>query len=191
MAKGSSFERKMSKRLSLWWTEGERSDVFWRTSQSGGRATQRAKKGQRTYGSYGDITAVDPVGEPLLKLFTIELKRGRSHGSPDDLIDAKKTRKVRPFEKAINQAVLGAVQAQSRYWMLICRRDRKIEMLYTDADVLKEDELLHVFQRPPVVRFDLCINQPRGGPVRVRFVGIPLDSFLSRCSPNQIKSIKI
>ena len=41
--KGGAWEREFSKYLSLWITEGERDDVFWRSSQSGGRATQRAK----------------------------------------------------------------------------------------------------------------------------------------------------
>ena len=68
-SKGSAFEREISKSLSLWYTEGERDDIFWRSSQSGGRATTRAKKGKKTAASYGDITALDNRGEPFTDLF--------------------------------------------------------------------------------------------------------------------------
>lgn len=74
--KGSAFEREISKKLSLWWTEGERDDVFWRTSQSGGRATTRFKSGKSTAGSGGDLTFIDEIGKPLIDYFLIELKRG-------------------------------------------------------------------------------------------------------------------
>lgn len=185
--KGSNFERQICRQLSLWWSGGIRDDVFWRTSQSGGRATQRAKFGKDTYGSYGDVAAVDPVGTPLLKVFTIELKRGRSHGSPWELLDAKPTSKERPFERAINQAVLSAIRAGSKYWMLICRRDHKVAMVYTDADVLKEEGISDAFRRTGVLRFDVEVNQPRGGPVRVRFVGTTLESFLNRVQPLQVQ----
>lgn len=76
--KGAAFERKICRTLSLWWTGGDRDDVFWRTSQSGGRATERAKKGQTTSGQYGDIAATDPIGKPLIDCFMWELKHGYS-----------------------------------------------------------------------------------------------------------------
>lgn len=186
MGKGSNFEREICRMLSLWWSGGKSDAIFWRTSQSGGRATQRAKSGKETFGSYGDIAAVDPIGQPLLEVFTIELKRGRSHGSPIDLFDAKRTKRVRPFEAAINQAMSSVMQAHSKFWMLICRRDRKETMVYMDADVLKQDCLKHPFWRPPAIRFDLQINQPRGLPVRIRFVGMPLQEYLKRINPGQI-----
>src|SRR3954464_11883516 len=89
--KGASFERDLCKRLSLWWTDGERDDVFWRTSQSGGRATSRTKKGKKTKNSYGDICAVDPIGQPLLDLITFEVKRGYNKDSFTDLLDKPKS----------------------------------------------------------------------------------------------------
>lgn len=74
--KGSAFERKFCKRLSLWWTGGKLDDVFWRTSQSGGRATQRMKSGKRTADAYGDIGAERECGKALTKNTFWELKRG-------------------------------------------------------------------------------------------------------------------
>jgi hypothetical protein len=128
--KGSKFERDICKRLSEWWsddTENQmRDDIFWRASQSGGRATQRAKSGKRTAGSYGDIAAVDPVGAPLLQVFTLELKRGRSHGDMGDMIDIPVSGyKPRPFEKTLEQAVGSHLLAKSLSWLLISQRDRR------------------------------------------------------------------
>jgi len=78
MAKGSAGERETSTELSRWWSNGSRSDIFWRTSGSGGRATQRSKVGLKTKYQYGDITFTDPIGKPLCDLMVIENKRGYS-----------------------------------------------------------------------------------------------------------------
>lgn len=134
--KGGQFERQLCRQLSLWWTSGKRDDVFWRSSQSGGRATQRAKSGKSTFGAYGDIAAVDPVGLPFLRVFTLELKRGRSHGFLGDLIDLPKKAKQRPFESAMEQAMRSAQQAKSLSWLLICQRDRRKAMVYGDHSFL-------------------------------------------------------
>ena len=76
MAKGSQFERDICRELSIWWTQGERDDIFWRTSGSGARATTRAKKGDATANSAGDIGYLDEIGKPFLDYFMVELKRG-------------------------------------------------------------------------------------------------------------------
>lgn len=177
--KGSDFEREICKKLSVWWTGGGRDDVFWRSSQSGGRATQRSKKGLRTHGSYGDISAVDPVGEPLLKLFTIELKRGSSHGSPGDLLDFKKDNEAHPWVKCLLQTIRSAEQAGSVSWMMICRRDHRLPVCFMPASIYRE---LHKGGLYPMVRFRLTIALYDYHD----FVGIPLDQFLSRTSPGQI-----
>src|SRR5262245_49693460 len=74
--KGGNYEREFAKRLSRWWSGGRRSDIFWRTAGSGNRATIGHKRGRSTYGSYGDICAIDPIGSPLLDVVTISLKNG-------------------------------------------------------------------------------------------------------------------
>ncbi|MCL2347114.1 MAG: hypothetical protein FWC50_02515, partial [Planctomycetaceae bacterium] len=56
-----------------------RDDLFWRSSSSGGRATQRTKQGKRTANSAGDIAAMDADAQELLKIFTFELKVGYSN----------------------------------------------------------------------------------------------------------------
>ncbi len=186
--KGSNFERLICKKLSLWWTGGERDDVFWRSSQSGGRATQRAKFGKKTYGSYGDIAAVDPMGEPLLKFFTIELKRGRAHGHPEDLVDCLKSPTVRPFEQAIHQAIQAHKHSGSQAWLLLCQRDRKIPFVYMENKTAQLIQGGSFTGRPTTVRYDLRINVENDFPMRLRFIGMSLDSFLSRVSPLDIYS---
>jgi hypothetical protein len=76
MAKGGNFEREVSKDLSLWWSNGERDDIFWHTGGSGSRFTSRRKQNKDTAYQGGDITFTDPIGEPLIKMFSIELKTG-------------------------------------------------------------------------------------------------------------------
>ena len=88
MGKGAKFEREISKALSRWWTEGERDDIFWRTSQSGGRATTRKKQGKSTKNQDGDICATDPIGQPLLDITTIELKVGYKSWNIKELNDS-------------------------------------------------------------------------------------------------------
>src|SRR4051812_44502266 len=89
MPKGQEFERTICKQLSSWWVPN-REDIFWRTSNSGGRATVRGKTGKTTKGQYGDICATDPVGQPLIDTIMFELKRGYSQFSIMDVIDKPK-----------------------------------------------------------------------------------------------------
>jgi len=138
VAKGAPFERELSKQLSLWWTadEDEPSDaVFWRTSQSGGRATTREKSGKKTTGQYGDITATDPIGQPLIELVSIEAKNGYNNRDIMQFLDAKKIPKASLLE-FINQASRDALRAEVPYWWMIHKRDRKQPMLYTTPGFL-------------------------------------------------------
>lgn len=128
--KGSIFERAVAKKLSLWWTQDmdEPSDaVFWRTSQSGGRATTRRKTGKATVNQAGDICATDPIGMPLMRMFAMELKRGYSKFSPFDAID--RTGKPSVFEQWVEQAEESRKQAKAFQWMIIFQRTRKEVMV--------------------------------------------------------------
>ncbi len=71
--KGSSFERDICVKLSLWITHGEKRDCFWRSAMSGGRATVHKRAG-RSIRQAGDITAVAPEGHALTDHFCIECK---------------------------------------------------------------------------------------------------------------------
>lgn len=133
--KGSTFERDIARKLSLWWTDGDRDDVFWRTSQSGGRASVRAKKGQKTHGSYGDIAAVDPIGEPLIQTVTIELKRGYKKWSFLDIMDKSPKAALQTFEKFWKQVKEDSKNAGTPYSMIIFKRDRREPCVVTEMNI--------------------------------------------------------
>jgi len=120
--KGAAFERGICRQLSLWWTFGTRDDIFWRTPQSGGRATRREQKGKGSAGHYGDIMAVDPIGNPLLQFMTFELKHGYRLASAMDLVDGGK-------KSQWGKWILGAkrvhLEANSLHFALIVRRHMK------------------------------------------------------------------
>lgn len=182
MAKGANFEREICKQLSLWWTSGSRDDIFWRSSQSGGRATIRGRQGKRTAGSYGDIVALDPIGETLLKHFTIELKRGRSHGEPGDLLDCKGSPKCHAWIKTLEQAMAAYELADSYSWLIICRRDfRNASVFFPVWNINNSEGSLYRH------RVDLC----RPLSIRYRlpqadFLGVTLEKFLSCVDPGTL-----
>jgi hypothetical protein len=127
-AKGSAYERTLAKELSLWWTSGRRDDIFWRSSQSGGRATQRAKQGKKTANACGDLCAQNHEGQDLLDLFTIELKRGYNSYTIHDLIEGAKG----GLTSFVNQSAKAASLAGTPYWLLVHKRDRKPAIYVTN-----------------------------------------------------------
>ena len=140
-AKGGVFESEMCKKLSLWWTDGTRDDVFWRTGLSGGRATARAKRGLSTAHQHGDIGPTDPIGAPLTDLFVFELKRGYSDATVQDLLDRLHTSKPGWFEQWVVKAREDCEAAGALGWLLITRRDRRKEMIWMErktAEVLDD-----------------------------------------------------
>ena len=136
--KGSRFEREFSKRLSMWWTNGVRDDIFWRSSNSGGRATNRAKSGQQTAGQAGDIAATDPAGAPLLELITFELKCGYPDAHAAMMFDRPATSKKSKWEEFLLQAVASAKLNKSFAWMLVHKRDRKLPMIWVPGRLVDE-----------------------------------------------------
>ena len=76
--KGTSFERKTAKALSLWLSEGKRDDLLWRSAMSGGRATTGLRTGNRRIAQVGDLSAVDPLGGKLLHHCVVECKSYRN-----------------------------------------------------------------------------------------------------------------
>jgi hypothetical protein len=80
--KGSSFERKICKELSLWVSSGlsgAKTDIFWRSAMSGGRATVMGRKGQKIRQS-GDICAVAPEGHAFCDKWFVECKNIKELG---------------------------------------------------------------------------------------------------------------
>lgn len=117
--KGRQFERDICRQLSLWWTEGARDDIFWRTAASGARHTQRKKRGVSTHGQAGDVAATDPLGAPFLEKYHVEIKKGYNRCSVQDLLDQPSGGQVREWlVKAAQEAVMKKV-------LIIWKRDRR------------------------------------------------------------------
>jgi hypothetical protein len=76
--KGSEFERDVCRDLSLWMSGGKREDLYWRSAMSGGRSTVAAKRGKLLHAQAGDVSSIDPAGEPLTSKFFIECKYYKS-----------------------------------------------------------------------------------------------------------------
>lgn len=130
MAKGGNFEREIAKRLSLWWSEGKRDDIFYRSHASGGRFTVRRKHNKDTEMQGGDITASDPSGVPLIKNWSIEIKTGYgkktdtgvSRWDTLDFLDSRQSKPV--LEKMWDQCCRDADLTQ-RMPILIFRRNNR------------------------------------------------------------------
>ena len=136
-SKGSSFERKMCKEFSLWWTNGERDDVFWRTAMSGGRATVRARKGMGTHGQYGDLSAIDPIGEPFTKAIVTEFKRGYTKAFDLMTLLDEEPPKGHPlfaFAKQAQEAANNVQGESSGQWLLIVKRDQHDPVCFVPTD---------------------------------------------------------
>ena len=69
--KGSSFERKIAKELSLWWSDNKRNDLYWRTHSSVQLGTRSKKKNE-----YGDLMSIDDYGKEFTNKFHLELRHG-------------------------------------------------------------------------------------------------------------------
>lgn len=76
-AKGNSYERKVCRLLSLWITDGEDSEVLWRSASSGAMATQR-QKAKKASTQHGDIASVDIRGHKFIRDHYVECKHLRS-----------------------------------------------------------------------------------------------------------------
>src|SRR6266550_5759186 len=114
--KGQAFERKTCKQLSLWITNGEREDCFWRTAMSGGRATVHHKRGVEIRQG-GDICAVVPEGHEFCDYWFVELKHYRDLDIASFLLKDKGTL-ARFWKKTIQQA-----ERHNRSPMLIAKQN--------------------------------------------------------------------
>lgn len=140
--KGNPFEREIAKRLSLWWSVDNNNDnIFWRTTQSGGRATTRAKAGKEASLHCGDICALDPIGDPLLKVINFELKRGYNKAVLHDLLDMSFAKQETHAKNAgtkkeaanyitwVTKAERDRKRSGALYWAIIHKRDYREELL--------------------------------------------------------------
>jgi hypothetical protein len=68
--KGGQYERDTCRRLSLWVSDGNRDDLFWRSASSGGQHTTQGNKESQA----GDICCTHALGQPFMDMAVIECK---------------------------------------------------------------------------------------------------------------------
>ncbi len=185
--KGGNFEREICKQLSLWWSKGKTDDIFWRTAGSGARATQRQRRGTgKTFGQDGDMQATNPIGQPFIDLFTVELKRGYKEATLSSLIDAPSGAKLQPFMHFIEQAHRSAKNAGTPYWLIIHKKDRRETMIYYPRDFWCAATKIKLVNIPNTIGLKLPSLRLQGGSV----YGSPLDQWLEKITPNHLKALK-
>lgn len=72
--KGAGFERLVCVKLSLWVSNGEREDLYWRAAMSGGRATVASRKGKHLSAQSGDISCIHHMGSRMADQYYFECK---------------------------------------------------------------------------------------------------------------------
>lgn len=128
--KGGQYERECCRFLSVWFSgDEEQDDWFWRSSQSGGRATTRAKTGKRTVGNCGDVAAECPEAAIFTSVVTPEIKRGYNRTAHlADILEYGARHWKKPVEGSMAQFIKQAHDASKRastpYWWIIHRRDK-------------------------------------------------------------------
>ena len=127
-AKGASFEREISVKLSLWVSQMKLKDVFWRSAMSGGRSTVLAKGGDGSASAHaGDLVANRPEGYALTSTFFVECKAYSKFSMEDIFIHGSRGLREIIVEKPIREA---------NQWdlipLIIIKPDRKKIMVMTD-----------------------------------------------------------
>lgn len=176
--KGTQFERKIAKELSLWWSDDKRDDIFWLTSGSGARATKRAKKGVKTKYQYGDLSVSDPLGKSFIDYFLIELKSGYPKLGVLSLIDGKQKNPlfIRWWMKAEEECKFGKRNAA----ILIIKRNHKQPIIVFDSVVFSKVELyVGTWKKNLLVVYLTAIEK--------ELVIVPLFSFLEYCSSESMQ----
>lgn len=194
--KGSAFERTICRRLSEWWTRGDRDDIFWRTGGSGGRAKIRGRKGAETYGQNGDVAATHPIGDPFIKVFSVELKRGYNRVTFADVLDRPTNGAQQEWEKWMQQTLESWKQSGAFYWLLIHKRDGRSPLVYVPWKFVECLEKvtgrnLKVFPQAAVLDTKIRIKRGNGYAESKRrmIVVLPLDTFLLVVLPEDVKRV--
>lgn len=120
--KGSSYERWVCGKLSLWVTGGKIEDGLWRSAMSGGRATVHLKRGTKIQ-QVGDICAVRPELHDFCAKFYIECKHVKSLDIESFLIRGKGL--LAKFWKTACQEA----KSHDRIPLIVARQNRTHDLL--------------------------------------------------------------
>lgn len=194
--KGGTYEREICRTLSLWWSDGEHDDLFWRSAASGGRATVRSKTGKRTTGHSGDICSTDSSSEPLTRAITIECKRGYSHSSVAELIDKAAHTKMKMLEHWIDQAILGHQTAATFAWLIISRRNSCKDIVYMPWHLVQALGELGAWKNKPnpFCTFSLTLRRlldKKMCSYKLRMSVTTLEQWLACVKPKHIRTLAL
>ncbi len=187
MAKGGAYERDVCKKLSKWWLSDPdtKRSIFWRTAGSGARATVRAKKGEETYGQHNDLCAQDPAGDPFIRMFSVEMKRGYDEQSILDFVDKPKKTKAGTHAYQVWMGKLIAVHKATGtpYWLFIHRRDYCKDLVFFPYAVYKR-----VMSMPEATPLSSEFSQFRI-PIENQYItvcGMRFDDFFNWLTPKMV-----
>lgn len=199
MAKGGQGERETANELSKWWTKNEKESVFWRSSQSGGRATVRGRKNLRTHGHWGDVCSTHPNSAPFTDVVVVECKKGYFAVHLSDILDLeirnpKKQPAVKKLEEWIFKNEDACKVSNTPYWLLVHRRSGRVPFVYFP------DTLWRVLHRTcgcvprftsPIVGASIRIRRPMNKKVSkvVEIVGMRWSDFLYHVDPMDFRII--
>jgi len=191
-SKGGAYEREICGELSRWWTGGLRDDIFYRSSNSGGRATARRRSGKSTYNQVGDVACTDPCGSAFTDLFNVELKRGYSDASVHDVFDYPAKSVEGWYEQWMLKAAEECRLSGTFGWLLIARRDRRESLIWMDMSTT--DALADVgakFYLPPMGEMLLKIRcNDRQKFVTLHVFGTRFSHFLDTVTREMIEKLR-
>lgn len=180
--KGSNFERETCRDISMWYSNGEHDDWYWRTAMSGGMATVRGRIGKTTTGHYGDITATCPEAASLTKLCCIELKIGYGDWDILDVIDCLKDGTRYPIDDFLDQALEQHRNARTKWAILIFKKDRRDKCICFQSGLY--ERLAHHFRKPELDRYLTFRRNENEDP----WIVMKLDKFFSWARPEYFKN---
>jgi len=149
--KGQDFERSQSRLFSLWVSEGQDNDLFWRSNASGARSTSGSiKKAQ-----YGDLALAEHEGKwvnqaaRFLSQFCVELKFHKLIDLHAALINEKDDLRL-CWEQCKGDADRNSVSS-----MLIAKMNRRDALLFTTPAVAhKLNPIISTVYMSKVMIFD-------------------------------------
>lgn len=175
-AKGAGFEREVLKLLSLWISDNKRTDIFWRSAMSGGRATIQNRKGIENKSQLGDVSCIDILGQPLIDKYIIECKNYSNIHLESLLYGAPFKGSIREFWMVLTTQCLNA----GKLPILIFKENRKEIMMGISKPTKK---LLQYYNNLKIIMeiidvYDLSPN----------LYILPLTNFLKEVDPVQFTS---
>lgn len=129
--KGSEFERDTGRRLSMWLTEGQRSNIFARNVLSGGSFTVTHGKGRETPNIPGDLMAASPLAFEFLSMFSIECKNNEEI----DLAAFLQDKNGKSFLMKTILHTEAQAKAHGITWMVIGKRNRQETLVIMDYNI--------------------------------------------------------